>query len=243
MNPMKIIGKGKISTVFSDGVFAYKTYPKDFLTTWIEYEYAIHQTIYNQTQLPLIKYDYIKEERLIKMDLIHGITLVDRMRKQKYKKGLEDLVQLQLTIYDYEDLPLPNAFEVFRNQIHMASLPSTFKEKALESLNQLEIKKTLCHLDFHPENILFDGEKYILIDWTNAKVGNPLMDVARTYIILQQYAFRLSNKYLKIICKSMRIRPEEVKKAIPLMAFLRLLEQDARPFKEELESMILRNNS
>jgi len=44
----------------------------------------------------------------------------------------------------------------------------------------------LLHLDFHPLNVLDDG-RYItcVLDWANARAGNPRADVARTYTILR----------------------------------------------------------
>ena len=42
------------------------------------------------------------------------------------------------------------------------------------------------HLDFHPANVLVnDGEMSGLIDWTNARRGDPRFDLARTWVILR----------------------------------------------------------
>lgn len=44
----------------------------------------------------------------------------------------------------------------------------------------------LLHLDFHPNNILFDADGLSgVLDWTNARAGDPRADVARTYTILR----------------------------------------------------------
>lgn len=42
----------------------------------------------------------------------------------------------------------------------------------------------LCHGDFHPFNILMPPHGPVIIDWTNAAIGNPLADVAMTVVIL-----------------------------------------------------------
>jgi aminoglycoside phosphotransferase (APT) family kinase protein len=44
--------------------------------------------------------------------------------------------------------------------------------------------ETLIHLDFHPENILMSPHGPIVIDWTNARRGDPALDVAMTWVIL-----------------------------------------------------------
>jgi aminoglycoside phosphotransferase (APT) family kinase protein len=44
----------------------------------------------------------------------------------------------------------------------------------------------LIHLDFHPANIIVaDGRIAALIDWTNARAGDPRFDIARTYVIIR----------------------------------------------------------
>ncbi len=235
--PLKIIGRGKISTIYTDGKYAYKTYPDHFPSQWIQYEMDTHLLIQNHTQLPMIQYFELKD-RQIRMAYIKGITLADRMRKEKYSNALEDLVQLQVSIYAYVVPGLPNAKNVFKEQIESSKLSDELKMKALNSLNGIEPKTNLLHLDFHPENILFDGQSYTIIDWVNAKAGNPVMDIARTYVIFKQYLSRQANKYVKMICKTIQIDPNDVYQAVPLMAFLRILENDADPFRTTLESFI-----
>ena len=44
---------------------------------------------------------------------------------------------------------------------------------------------TLCHFDFHPDNIMLLGNQYSVIDWMTACKGDKLADVARTGIILK----------------------------------------------------------
>ncbi len=44
----------------------------------------------------------------------------------------------------------------------------------------------VCHGDFHPENVMVDGEENLwVIDWLTAFRGNPLFDIARTYYLLK----------------------------------------------------------
>jgi hypothetical protein len=159
MEQMKVIGRGKISTIYTDGIFAYKTYPDSFPTAWIDYEYQTHQAVFEHTDLTLIRYTYLKEQRQIQMDFIQGKTLADRMRKDKYKQGLDDFISLQVQIFNYKVPTLTQAASVFKDQIDQSNLSLRLKEKALISLNKIEPKNLLCHLDLHIENILFDCQK------------------------------------------------------------------------------------
>ena len=87
---------------------------------------------------------------------------------------------------------------------------------------------------------MYDHSEYSIIDWVNAKLGNPVLDIARTYIILKQYAQRIANKYLKIISKKGGYELEGIKMAIPLMAILRMLETDAESYHGSLMALFYR---
>jgi aminoglycoside phosphotransferase (APT) family kinase protein len=42
----------------------------------------------------------------------------------------------------------------------------------------------LVHLDLHPMNVLMSARGPVVIDWGNAARGDPLTDVANTYVLL-----------------------------------------------------------
>jgi aminoglycoside phosphotransferase (APT) family kinase protein len=41
----------------------------------------------------------------------------------------------------------------------------------------------LLHLDLHPENVLLSAGGPVVIDWTNARAGDPGLDLALTWVI------------------------------------------------------------
>ena len=41
----------------------------------------------------------------------------------------------------------------------------------------------LLHLDLHPENVLLTPAGPVMIDWTNARAGEPALDVALSWVI------------------------------------------------------------
>jgi aminoglycoside phosphotransferase (APT) family kinase protein len=41
----------------------------------------------------------------------------------------------------------------------------------------------LLHLDFHPDNVLLSRRGPVVIDWANARAGEPALDVAMTWVI------------------------------------------------------------
>ena len=42
----------------------------------------------------------------------------------------------------------------------------------------------VLHMDLHPLNIILSSKGPIVLDWTNAARGNPLVDVAATWVLL-----------------------------------------------------------
>ncbi|MFC6342943.1 phosphotransferase, partial [Nocardioides hankookensis] len=44
----------------------------------------------------------------------------------------------------------------------------------------------LVHLDLHPLNVIMADRGPVLIDWTNARVGRPGLDVAVTVLVMVQ---------------------------------------------------------
>jgi aminoglycoside phosphotransferase (APT) family kinase protein len=43
----------------------------------------------------------------------------------------------------------------------------------------------LLHLDLHPENVILSDRGPVVVDWTNARRGQPALDVALTWVILE----------------------------------------------------------
>ena len=59
-------------------------------------------------------------------------------------------------------------------------LEDTLKKRALEVIDALPDGNALLHGDFHPDNVQFDGERVMVIDWMNLARGCPECDIART---------------------------------------------------------------
>jgi thiamine kinase-like enzyme len=50
----------------------------------------------------------------------------------------------------------------------------------------LKANATFCHVDFHKKNALFDGSRVLLIDWETTRWGDPLLDVVKFSLGLDQ---------------------------------------------------------
>lgn len=67
-------------------------------------------------------------------------------------------------------------------------LEDTLKKRALEVIDALPDGNALLHGDFHPDNVQFDGERVMVIDWMNLARGCPECDIARTCFLMRDSA-------------------------------------------------------
>ncbi len=67
----------------------------------------------------------------------------------------------------------------------LEGIPEDVRVAALERLGRLPEGDTLCHLDFHPANVMEQDGKAVVIDWSNASRGPAEADFARSILILQ----------------------------------------------------------
>lgn len=232
----KEIGKGRQATVYLWNGFAYKVYNEDYPLPWVDFEMRIQKQI-SQTALPVAKYYTTDCPRIIKMDYIPGITLSERILKEQYQYGVKDLLCLQKQIHCIDNVDLPHLRKSLEPEISGLNCAEEQKAKALKYLSEIEDANTLCHLDFHPSNIISHNDMYYIIDWINARLGQPIFDYARTYVILFEAACELAEQY-KSMLKSTSDAFNDVlqlEKAIYIMALLRVAEMNGSKVCELLE--------
>jgi aminoglycoside phosphotransferase (APT) family kinase protein len=108
---------------------------------------------------------------------------------------------------------------------------------ALEQVERLRpsldvAEPVLCHGDFHPMNLLVDGDDTAVIDWTDAGIGDAHSDIARTAwlflfasaasprraerSVLKPMAPVLSRRYLASYRRHRPVDPDRVRLWMPL---------------------------
>jgi len=122
-------------------------------------------------------------ERIGGTDLL---TLIGRRPWTVFRAGrVSGQVHAQLHDVRAPD-SIPPLRAVLRQRIESEDrLPPHLARFALDTLDDLPDGDSLCHGDFHPGNILMDGETPVVIDWTNATRGEATADVARTRMMLR----------------------------------------------------------
>jgi aminoglycoside phosphotransferase (APT) family kinase protein len=81
---------------------------------------------------------------------------------------------------------LPPLRELLRRHITRSTdIPEQYTNEALTALASLPDGSSLCHGDFHPGNVMMDGDEAVVIDWTNCARGAAEADFARTRMMMR----------------------------------------------------------
>jgi thiamine kinase-like enzyme len=121
-------------------------------------------------------------------------------------------------------------------------LTEELKETLLTLMKGLDKGKTnLCHGDIHPYNIMYNGDKYWIIDWEDAGKGDPAADACmqlfysmrwvakkndRSFEQYMQYVSQNGGDYfylsarvdLKLFCEKSGISRKDILAWLPVIA-------------------------
>ena len=219
------IGEGVMSKVYLWRGFAYKCFSREYPDYMIAYETQVQKKIF-ATGLPVAKYYKSPIPRCIKMDYIDGITLSDRIRREKYKNGLADLTELFPMIHNVKNIDVPRLSPYISGEISKYDCAPEMKAAAIKIMGEIPEEDALCHLDYHFLNLMYcdnaDYRGYKIIDWVSATLGNPIYDYARSYVIMFEFANRMSGKFLNIVKAQCGFDADMIERVIYVMTLHRL---------------------
>ena len=90
----------------------------------------------------------------------------------------------------------------------------------------------LLHLDLHPENVLISDAGPVVVDWTNARRGEPALDVALTWVILATSGSALGRLFARLFVQ--HFDRGEVLAAVPAAAEMRLADPNVTDHERDL---------
>jgi aminoglycoside phosphotransferase (APT) family kinase protein len=105
-----------------------------------------------------------------------------------------------------------------------ARLSDAHRGKLLDALDTLPTGRTLCHLDYHPLNIIGTPDDAMVIDWLDASAGDPAADVCRTLVLLTPHVPEIAELYLATYVVASGLSPDAVLAWRPVIAGARLAE-------------------
>jgi Predicted aminoglycoside phosphotransferase len=226
---LEVIGQGATTKIYRDGNTAIKLYenaPPDEADNE-----AARQRFARDSGLPVPEIYGIRrlENNAVALDMeyIAGKPVIcPGMSSDQRNSAIKAMAELQCQMHKVHAPGLPKLTSRLEWKIRNSQyLDETIKESLLTLLAQLNSEADfLCHGDFHPNNVLYDGFKYWIIDWVDAASGNPYADACRTYLIFLQYLKRSSGIYLKAFCRQSKSKPEDVLVWLPVIATARLRE-------------------
>lgn len=243
-----LIGRGYTAEVYEwNDKEVLKLFYPDFPDLIIEREYNTSKEI-RDLGLPIPKVDKLIDfegRRGIIYDKVKGVALLEKLLKEpfKLKKNIIHMTNLQYRMHQCKNINLPKYKEGLEWNIrHTEYLSDEQKFTLLNLLEKLPEGDSLCHGDYHPGNLIVNGENTYILDWMTAAAGVPAADVARSLLLLKDAAMpveiprmirfliqiqrrRMAKIYLKEYKRLSGLTKDEINIWRPVIAGARLIER------------------
>lgn len=241
----KLLGSGGTSDVYewsdSEVIKIYKSHVSDGTINHEEYiGKLLNNTFLNIPKL--IDSISIDGKRALIYERKAGNILAAPMLKGIYEKELaQKFAKMHYDIHMETISELPLQYEFFYNRITgLSNILGDKSDTLLKLLNSIPTDTRLCHGDYQPLNILGEADSYTVIDWNGACSGNPVLDVAWTYLTLNSPVVKhllgeetskiitlFIEEYLTHYCQLSGMESTQVLKCLPLVAVRRLYDNNS----------------
>lgn len=107
---------------------------------------------------------------------------------EEYAKRMANLLK-KLHTTSFEDNVLPDGRDNLHAWVNVAENSNYYSKDTIQKLrnlvNNIPYENTFIHGDFHPGNIMVYKDELLLIDMSDASVGNPIIDLLGSYQIMK----------------------------------------------------------
>lgn len=203
---------------------------------------ALNQARISETDLNIPKIHEVTTidgKWAIVSEFIKGKTLLQMINEDNSKvdEYLEMLINIQNNMNSKKSPLLTKLNDKAKRLITLANLDNDLKERLIDKLNNIPEGDAICHGDFGPSNIILSENNIpYIIDWSHATQGNPLLDCAKTYLMLNlSVSKEIGEKYLSLYCEKHQIKKENVLEYLPIVSAIQLVR------RKESEKDILLN--
>ena len=164
----------------------------------------------------------VRDQWCIRREWVEGKTLAETMAadKKNLLRYLKEFVAIQCEIFSKTSERMGNLAEKLDKQISASVLPKETRYDLHMRLQSMPRGKALCHGDFNPTNVIItpNGD-WRVIDWSHVRLGDPLADVARTYLLFWLSGHvAAAEKYMAIACDALKAKISDVQKWLPIVA-------------------------
>ena len=186
---------------------------------------AMNEARAAETGLPVAKVIEVLKLRdhwCIRREWVEGKTLADVMAadKKNLMKYLKEFVAIQCEIFSKTSERMGNLADKLDKQISASPLPKETRYDLHMRLQSFARGKALCHGDFNPTNVIITPKgEWRVIDWSHVRLGDPLADVARTYLLFWLSGHvAAAEKYMALACEALKAKISDVQKWLPVVA-------------------------
>ena len=225
----RLLAVGNVAEVFEYGSCVVKLYKSAAGKPAAFREASIHAVV-ETLQLPVPMLWGVQQfgnRWGLVLDRVEQSSFAERMLNDPgaVPRHLECAVRLQMRVHTHgaPHLPELNA-RLAANIAGTGLLDAPRKQALLASLPTMPQGQQLCHGDFHPMNILGEIARPIVIDWGDARRGDPAADVCRSYLLLKLHAPQWAPTYLDAYCETAGMARGSVLDWLPCVAAARLAE-------------------
>ena len=123
----------------------------------------------------------------IEFQRIFGRSMSAHIRAEPWRfyYFAQQLARLHYKIHQCTSDELPSQSDRLSSVIEKSSGRLGEKKKnIMEYLHSLPGGTSICHGDLHFNNVIISDKGLVAVDWNGAYKGNPLGDVARTYLMM-----------------------------------------------------------
>ncbi|WP_432664505.1 aminoglycoside phosphotransferase family protein [Wukongibacter baidiensis] len=186
---MKRIGNGRMAVVYKlNDHQALKLFNKKVPMEFIMDEYSICKHV-NELGVSSPKvYDIIEKDgqKGILYEFIPGKTYLDILMSNGQVDGNPgaEMANEHLNIHNSKSTVLKDLKDIIKESIRVVDIDEDIKEKLINYLERLPNGDTVCHLDFHPDNLIKNKDNFTVIDWANATKGCKAADVYNTILTI-----------------------------------------------------------
>ncbi|PQP85013.1 hypothetical protein C0Q44_11100 [Paenibacillus sp. PCH8] len=188
---MKRIGQGQTAEIFRHGETSIlKLFREDFSEEAIQHEFDNARIVLKLgVKCPrTIDMVMINNRKGIIFELASGRTLLEEMiiKPWSIERRARQMAALHYQVHQQsgEQIKQKHKAILAKNITNTGDLSDAEKEQIIHYLNTLPEGLSLCHGDFHPNNVITGKEAWI-IDWMTGASGCPAADVARTLVLLK----------------------------------------------------------
>jgi Ser/Thr protein kinase RdoA (MazF antagonist) len=240
----KEIGSGGTSNVYEYGdnavIKVYKPHVSDGV---INNEKYIGELL-NKTTLDipdLIGSIDVNGKKALIYERIEGKVIAESLLNGWYETEIGyKYAKLHFDIHQKSIIELPSQYDFLKNRIlQLENIAEEERESLLGLLDSFPKDNKLCHGDYQPFNIINSYEKFVVIDWNGACSGNPIFDVAWSYMTLNspvvshvlgekvaELFTNFNNDYINKYCALSEISKDLILMCMPIVAARRLYDNN-----------------